>query len=112
MAALTVKERRTSLRIDVRLPVTLRYCGRLIPATALNISCGGMLLATTPGDVTTNAPVEVILDLSDAERDLTVRGEVIRISSPDTPQIGVQFTNFYALGYQTIERFVRGRARQ
>ena len=109
---MTHSERRDFPRLEVQLPVTLRYAGRLIPATTLNISCGGMLLTTEGSNVTTNAPVEVIFDLSATQRDLTLRGDIVRIAAEQVPQVGIRFTNFYAAGYQALERYIRKAGKQ
>lgn len=106
---MTTHDQRHFPRLDIRLPVTLRYCGRLIPATTLNVSCGGMLLITEPGDITSNAPVEVIFDLPNNERDVTMRGEIVRIGGNVEPEVGIRFTNLYTLGYHALERFVKSR---
>lgn len=104
---MAVGERREYPRINVDLPIVLRYRGRLIPATALNVSCGGMLLTTEVHDVTTNAPVEIIFDLSNMERDVTLRGEIVRIGASERSTVGVHFTNVYAIGHRTLERFLK-----
>lgn len=102
-------ERREYPRLDVHLPVILRYLGRLIPATALNVSCGGMMLTADHGNVTTSAPVEVIFDLSEQERDVTLRGEIIRIAGEGDPKVGIKFTNLYAVGHKALERYLNRR---
>ncbi|MBI4367410.1 MAG: PilZ domain-containing protein [Deltaproteobacteria bacterium] len=102
---MTARDRRQYPRLAVDLPVTLRHGGRLIPATALNISCGGILLAPEAGDVTTNGPVEVVIDLSAAERDVTLRGEIVRGSV--RTGVGIRFTNLHAMGFKTIENYLR-----
>lgn len=108
----TGTEKREYPRLDIRLPVTLRYGGRLIPATALNVSCGGMLLATPGGEVTANANVEVIFDLSEIERDVTLRGEIVRIGRGVEDRVGMRFTNLFALGHRTLSRHLRRRTVQ
>jgi len=102
-----MQERRRFKRLDINLPVTLRYQGRLIPATALNISCGGMCVATDTSelDVSDSGNVEVVIDLSSAELDVSVRGKVVRAAAGKGP-LGIQFTNLFSVGNKAIERFI------
>jgi len=100
-------ERRRFKRLSVDLPVTLRYRGRLIPATALNISCGGMCLSTEHPEIIGDDDIEVILDLSLAEVDVSVRGRIVRIAAGVKKNVGVQFTNLYSIGHQAIEKFIQ-----
>lgn len=104
-----MQERRRYKRLLVDLPVTLRYKGSLIPATALNVSCGGMCLSTDNPAVNDANNVEVIIDLSAAELDISVRGQIVRVTEGDDKNIGVQFTNLYSLGHQAIEKFINKR---
>lgn len=103
-----MQEQRRFKRISVELPVTLRVQGRLIPATTLNISCGGVCLGAEGLDmvVRDNEKVEVVLDLSKEERDVSLRGEITRIEWGEDSKIGVKFTNLYTVGHQTLERFI------
>jgi len=103
-----VQEKRRFKRLDVKFPVTLRFHGRLIPATALNISCGGVCLNVEDAEIALsgNKKVEVIMDLSRDEQDISIRGEVTRIEAGSDPRIGVKFTNLYTVGHQTLERFI------
>ena len=100
-------ERRRFKRLPVSLPVTLRYRGRLIPATALNISCGGMCLSTESSEIVGDDAIEVILDLSLAELDVSVRGKIIRIDAGINKKVGVQFTSLYSIGHQAIEKYIQ-----
>lgn len=100
-------ERRRYHRLDVDLPVTLRYQGRLIPATALNISCGGVCLSTEEAELEEADNAEVILDLGQTELDVSVRGQVVRVSEGKNKKIGIQFTNLFSVGHQTIERYIK-----
>ena len=83
----------------------MRHKGVLIPATALNISCGGMCLATDNPEVSDDGDVEVIFDLSSTEVDVSIRGKIVRMDEGSTKKIGVQFTNLYSVGYKAIEKF-------
>ncbi len=104
-----MQERRRYKRLLVDLPVTLRYKGSLIPATALNVSCGGMCLSTDNPEVNDANNVEVIIDLSAAELDISVRGQIVRVTEGGDKMLGVQFTNLYSLGHQAIEKFINRR---
>jgi len=104
-----MEERRRHKRVNVTLPVLLRSSGRIIPATALNISCGGMLIRADQPGVRTDKPVEVIFDLSESERDVAMRGNVTRTDDmSDHTDLGIQFTNLFSISHKTIERFLKG----
>jgi c-di-GMP-binding flagellar brake protein YcgR len=103
----SLAERRTQPRLDVDLPVTLRYDGRLIPATALNVSSGGMCLSVPEREFRDDGEMEIILDLSSVERDITVRGKVVRYEDNVSKRIGLQFTNLYTVGHRSIENFLK-----
>lgn len=100
-------EQRKYPRLKVNLPVTIRYHGHLIPATALNVSCGGMCLSTDNPEVTGDDNVEVIFDISSADLDVSVRGRIVRVTPGMQKKVGVQFTNLYSIGHQAIERYVQ-----
>lgn len=100
-------ERRQFPRLDVALPVTLRHNGRLIPATTLNISCGGMALATPTEQVSLGGHVEVVVDLGEIEKDVTLRGSVVHVNPADPKQLGIQFTNLFAVGHQSLQRYLK-----
>lgn len=103
-----VTERRHYDRVPLELPVTIRYRGRLIPATAHNLSCGGMLLDARGASFVEHDSLELIFDLSSLERDVTLRGEIRRIAA-DGPKshIGVQFINLFSLGHEAVTRFLK-----
>lgn len=102
-----MQERRRFKRLDVNLPVTLRCRGNLIPATVLNISCGGMCLFTDNPEVTDENNVEVIVDLSAAELDISVRGKIVRTTSGMQKKVGIRFTNLYSVGHKVLEKYIR-----
>ncbi|GEM_PF-1261833 len=105
-------ERRRYGRLDVTLPVTIRYRGRLIPATALNLSCGGMMLDSESA-FEESGRVEVILDLSSIERDVTLRGEVVRSESAHAgARVGIRFTNLFTIGHDAVSRYLRRNGSQ
>jgi len=103
-----MQERRRFKRLDVNLPVTLRHQGRLIPATALNISCGGICVATDVDelDVSDSGNVEVVIDLAAAELDVSVRGEVVHSTAKEKGRLGIRFTNLYSVGHKAIEKYI------
>lgn len=100
-------ERRQHKRLPVNLPVTLRYKGSLIPATALNISCGGVCLSTDNPDVVGGGDVEIVMDLSREEPDVSVRGKIVRINPGTQKKVGIQFTNLFSIGHKAIEKFIQ-----
>jgi len=100
-------ERRRFKRLPVNLPVTLRYRGRLIPATALNISCGGICLSTDSPELVGDDAIEVILDLSLAEVDVSIRGRIVRIDAGTNKKVGIHFTNLYSIGHQAVEKYIQ-----
>lgn len=106
-------DRRRHDRLPVQLPITLRYKGRLIPATALNLSCGGMMIDADSPVVDSQGKLEVIFDLSELERDVTLRGEVAWCESIDrVTRVGVRFTNLFTLGHDAVARYLRRRPSQ
>lgn len=102
-----MSEKRRYTRLDVKLPVILRHSGRIIPATALNISSGGMYLEVDKSQIINGSPVEVILDLDSVNRDVSMRGQITRVEDMDDQKgIGVQFTNIFSLSHKTVQRYV------
>lgn len=101
-------DKRRFKRLDVRLPVTLRYGGRLIPATTLNISSGGVCLDLENLEVEDieNDKVELVIDLSSETKDVSIRGEVTRVEQADGRKLGIKFTNLFTVGHQTLEKFI------
>lgn len=99
-------ERRKFQRIDVKLPVVLRCNGKLVPATALNISCGGMCLKVATHGITADTCTEVIFDLSEDVTDISVRGRIVRIEGGRKRQVGIEFNNLYSMGYNLLEKYI------
>lgn len=101
-------EKRRTPRLSVNLPVILRHQGRLIPATALNISCGGMSIRAEDTEITSESPVEIIFDIGEI-KDISLRGQVTRIDSAtqETVDLGLRFTNLFSIGHKTVEEYVR-----
>lgn len=100
-------ERRESPRFDVNLPVTLRHNGKLIPATAGNVSCGGMSLSAAHPSVAIGGHVEVVVDLTELERDVTLRGTIVRVDPKDSQKVAIQFVNLLAGGHNSLQRFLK-----
>lgn len=100
-------EKRRHQRLSVDLPVTLRYKGRLLPATALNISCGGMFIRAEDRTILNNEQVEIIFDLGEKQKDISMRGKITRVDpSDDSSDVGVQFTNVFSLGHKAILEYL------
>lgn len=102
-----MSEKRRYSRISVDLPVILRHGGRIIPATLQNISSGGVYLKVDKTQITTGRPVEIIFDLNDMNRDVSMRGQVTRVEDCDNRSgVGVQFTNLFSLNHRTVQKYV------
>ncbi len=100
-------EKRRHPRVTVELPVTIRHKGKLIPATAVNVSCGGMFLETEGTDLTENSPVEITFDLNEEARDISLCGVISRVESEEKPRIGVQFGSVFSAGHKALREFLR-----
>ncbi len=104
-----MKEKRRHERVEVDLPVILRHSGKLIPATVLNISCGGMYIRAYDAKIDSSHPVEIIFDLSEEQRDVAMRGQITRLEEREVQNhidIGVQFTSLFSLSHKAIEQYV------
>ncbi|MFH1829866.1 MAG: PilZ domain-containing protein [Pseudomonadota bacterium] len=100
-------EKRRYGRLSVNMPVILRHRGKFIPATMLNISCGGMYLCVEQSSISNDASVEVIFDLNEKERDVSMRGQITHIEdSNDHTRVGIQFTNIFSLSHKTVQQYV------
>ena len=111
MRATKMNEQRRHKRLDVTLPVILRYQGRLVPATMLNLSCGGARIRAEQADFSTDAPVELIFDLDNQTYDVSMRGNIVHTTKDPTAQdgsiAGVQFAGIISDGHKTIEDYLR-----
>ena len=104
-------EKRRYQRLADTLPVTLRYRGRLIPATMLNLSCGGACIRTDAANLDADSPVELIFDINDQHSDVSMRGSIVR-SDKDPKQkdgctAGVRFSNLFSDGHKTVQEYLR-----
>jgi len=106
----SMNEKRRHKRLELALPVILRYGGRLIPATMLNLSCGGACIRAEQVDFSTNAPVELIFDLDNQTYDLSMRGSVVHSAEDTTSQpgcyAGVQFAGAISESHKAIEEYL------
>jgi len=104
-------EKRRYQRLDVSLPVTLRYRGRLIPATMLNLSCGGACIRTTQSDLDIDSSIEIIFDLNSEAKDVSMRGAVVHSSipgqEPEDSTAGIRFSNLFSDGHKAIQEYLR-----
>ncbi|HPM41394.1 MAG TPA: PilZ domain-containing protein [bacterium] len=101
-------EKRRHRRVAVDLPVVLRHKGRLLPATIMNLSCGGMLLRAEGKGIAPEGSVEVIFDLGEFGRDLSMRGRIARFDSADEKaDMGVEFTNLFSLSHKAVQEYLR-----
>jgi uncharacterized protein (TIGR02266 family) len=106
-----------SLRVPVRVPVSIETAGVQAAATGIDLSLGGMFLETSqllaPG-------TEVLLDFTvpaPAETPVVVRGEVAWLNEPrhrikrDLPiGMGIQFTKMTPEAQGALGRFLAARA--
>jgi hypothetical protein len=103
-------EKRKHKRLDVTLPVILRYGGRLIPATMLNLSCGGTRIRAEQTGFSENAPVELIFDLDNQTYDLSMRGNISHSAKDPTSQTscfaGIQFASTVSDSHKALEEYL------
>ena len=105
-------EKRRYQRLPVKLPVTLRYMGRLIPATMLNLSCGGACIKTDGLDLGVESNVEIIFDLNPDSHDVSMRGKIVHSGkSPeedlDSNTTGIRFSNLFSDGHKAVQEYLR-----
>jgi uncharacterized protein (TIGR02266 family) len=99
-------EKRRHKRIPLELPVVIRSGGRLIPATVINLSTGGMYLKTDT-NIEKNSAVEVTFDLDEENRDISLSGVVARVDKNPENCIGVQFGNFFSSSHKALREYLR-----
>ena len=104
-------EKRRYQRMSVSLPVTVRYQGRLLPATMRNISCGGACLHVDSPEVNDLASVEIIFDLDDCQRDVSMRGSVVYCAPTTATKegitAGIRFSNLFSNGHRVVQEYLR-----
>lgn len=98
-------EKRRHKRLAIDVPVTIRSQGKLIPATAVNVSCGGMYLKTETKDIAENSSIEVTFDLDSENKDISLSGTVARVDS--ILGFGVQFGNYFSASHKALREFLR-----
>lgn len=84
-------DKRKHKRYEMELPVTLRTEGRFVPAATINISQGGMCLLTDYQEKIHTGEAEVVLDLSRDQRDVSVRGRILRFEKGIGQRVAVEF---------------------
>ena len=102
-------ERRRAPRIHVELPVVLRHRGRFVPATAVNLSSGGMLIHSDDSNVSTTGQVEILFDLDHEHRDVALRGNVLRVDGTHPTNLGIQFTTVFSEAHRVIQRYLEAK---
>ena len=106
-----MREKRRHKRLDLALPVILRCGGRLIPATMLNLSCGGARIRAEETDFSENAPVELIFDLNNQTYDISMRGNIVHSAEDPTAQTGciagVQFAGVISDSHKAVEDYLK-----
>lgn len=109
ISKLTMNDKRLYPRIELELPVTLRHNGRLLPATMLNLSCGGMCIRTEGYHLTNSTPVEVVFDLDEKTRDVSVRAQIMHIFDENAGEskAGLQFINIFSTSHKAIQEYLR-----
>lgn len=101
-----MKEKRKHPRFEMEVPVTLRADGRFIPASTINVSRGGICLLTDYSEAIKKGAAEVIIDLSSKERDVALRGRILRFEKGIGQKVAIQFTNLASKGRQSLEQFL------
>ena len=104
-----MKERRRYKRFGVTLPAILRHNGRLFPAETVNVSEGGFCLrleAESPAEIQPGKKAEVILDLSEGKRDISLIGEVVHTNAGGKNLVGIKILEFYTPSHEILTNFI------
>ncbi len=100
-------EKRRHKRLEMQIPVTLRCNGKLLPATATNISVGGICIKPENFEnIDKDDQVEINFDLNEENRDLSLRGAVARINSSADSCIGIKFANFNSTSHKMLRQYL------
>lgn len=51
--------------------------------------------------------MEVVLDLGEMEKDVTLRGTVVRLDAQDQKKVAIQFVNLLSNGHASLQRFLK-----
>ena len=100
-------ERRQHKRLQLKQAVFLRYQGRFIPATMLDLSCGGMRLSAKGHEFQASETIEVIFDLNRSNRNLGLCGKTTRKKSNNEEDVGISFTNFFSTSHKNVKNYIQ-----
>lgn len=100
------KERRKHKRVEMEMPVTLRTQGRLLPASTVNVSLGGVCLLTDYNEKISEGLTEVLFDLPKKLKDVSLTGKILRFEKGIGQKVAVQFTRPFSKGHQTLTKFL------
>lgn len=102
-----MQDRRRFPRLDMNIPVTMRHSGRLKPATMINVSNGGMMILAEDADISFGSPVEVIFDLNDGQKDLSLTGRIMRVEADHKATcLGIQLINLFSASHKKVRAYI------
>lgn len=104
-----MNEKRMHKRYELEVPATLRTNGKLIPASTVDLSRGGICLLADYREEIPEGIVEVIMDLSQEFRDVSLRGYVLRRQKGIGQKVAIQFTTSNSKGHSILEKFLATR---
>lgn len=108
-------EKRNHRRLDIELDVDLAVGQKNVKASTTNISCGGLFLPVkSESEFSPENPLEITLNLPDAEKPVKVVGEVSRVQHHSAlfgyPEgVAVRFKGLYDENILAIDRFIKTR---
>lgn len=77
----------------------------------LNLSCGGACIQTSEANLDFETPVEIIFDLNEKQRDISMRGNIVHRSEdadqPKDNKAGVRFSNLFSDGHKAVQEYLR-----
>ena len=100
-------ERRKFHRHKVNFPITLRFDGRLLEASPVDVSQGGICLQTDYASTSINGSVEVIIDLNEQWKDIGLMGRVVHTETEAGQTIGVQFAKSEKENQKILENYLK-----
>ncbi len=66
-----------------------------------------MCLKIEERDLCDDHPVEVIFDLGEDQRDISMRGQITRVEDAGSSAcVGIQFTNLFSLSHKTVQQYL------
>lgn len=102
-----MQDKRRYTRVEFCRDVVFRHQGRIIPAKIMDLSLGGMSIRADSSDVSSDMSLEVVFDLDDANRDISLFGRVRHLErTEDSSKFGVQFSNIFSEGQKAIRSFL------